>query len=193
MPVVHGELRRLVRLWPRNNLQFCWQGRSIIKSKISVMEIFIPVILVVETLLMKLSARGLWFWSSWARCRSSSEASSICFWRSARRAIFSFFRWTCWWSISIFLYFLVQIVFRRRWTDGLPLLASGLPKRDDILIGVQRLQSGRPCRWSFFRRHDEGDVCRRFSKPKKWKWVDRRWAPMLGACSQMLWIKNKTT
>jgi hypothetical protein len=28
---------------------------------------------------------------------------------------------------------------------------------------------------------------------KKWKWVHRRWAPMLGTCSQMLWIKNKAT
>jgi hypothetical protein len=42
--------------------------------------------------------------------------------------------------------FLVQVVLRRRWTGGLPLLASGLPKRKDILIGVQRLQSGSPYR-----------------------------------------------
>jgi hypothetical protein len=42
--------------------------------------------------------------------------------------------------------FLVQIVLRRRWAGGLPLLASGLPKRKDVLIGVQRLQSGSPCR-----------------------------------------------
>jgi hypothetical protein len=33
------------------------ERRSIIKSKISMMEIFIPVVLVVEALLMKLSAR----------------------------------------------------------------------------------------------------------------------------------------
>jgi hypothetical protein len=45
-----------------------------------------------------------------------------------------------------FLDFWVQVVFWRRWTGGLPLLASGLPKRNDILIGVQRLQSGSPCR-----------------------------------------------
>jgi hypothetical protein len=27
----------------------------------------------------------------------------------------------------------------------------------------------------------------------KWMWVHRRWAPMLGTCSQILWIKNKAT
>jgi hypothetical protein len=41
--------------------------------------------------------------------------------------------------------FLIQVVLRRRWTSDLPLLASGLPKRKDILIGIQRLQSGSPC------------------------------------------------
>jgi hypothetical protein len=40
--------------------------------------------------------------------------------------------------------FLIQIILRRRRTSGLPLLASGLPKRKDILIGIQRLQSGSP-------------------------------------------------
>jgi hypothetical protein len=55
MSVVHGELRWLVRRRPRCSLQFCWQRRSIIKSKISMMEILILVILVDEALLMKLS------------------------------------------------------------------------------------------------------------------------------------------
>jgi hypothetical protein len=40
---------------------------------------------------------------------------------------------------------LVQVVLLRRWTGGLPLLASGLPKREGLLVGVQRLQSGSPC------------------------------------------------
>jgi hypothetical protein len=44
-----------------------------------------------------------------------------------------------------FLDFLIQVVLWRRWTVGLPLLASGLPERKDILIGIQRLQSGSPC------------------------------------------------
>jgi hypothetical protein len=41
--------------------------------------------------------------------------------------------------------FLIQVILRRRWTGDLPLLASGLPKRKDILIGIQRLQSSSPC------------------------------------------------
>ena len=40
---------------------------------------------------------------------------------------------------------LVQVVLLRRWTGGLPLLASGLPKREGLLVGVQRLQSCSPC------------------------------------------------
>jgi hypothetical protein len=57
MTVVHGELGWLVRLGPRCSLQFCWQRRSIIKSKISMMEIFILVVLIVKALLMKLSVQ----------------------------------------------------------------------------------------------------------------------------------------
>jgi hypothetical protein len=57
MTVVHGKLGWLVRLGPRCSLQFYGQRRSIIKSKISMMEIFIPVVLVVEALLMNLSVR----------------------------------------------------------------------------------------------------------------------------------------
>jgi hypothetical protein len=35
--------------------------------------------------------------------------------------------------------FLVQVVLRRRWTGTLPLLTSGLPEREDVLIVIQRL------------------------------------------------------
>ncbi len=35
------------------------------------------------------------------------------------------------------------IVLLRRWTGGLPLLASGFPKRKGLLVRVQRLQSSR--------------------------------------------------
>jgi hypothetical protein len=34
---------------------------------------------------------------------------------------------------------LIQVVLLRRWTGGLPLLASGLLKREGLLVGVQRL------------------------------------------------------
>ena len=46
--------------------------------------------------------------------------------------------------------FLVQVVLRRRWTSGLPLLASGLPKRKDVLIGIQRLRVTAPVAEAFF-------------------------------------------
>ena len=42
--------------------------------------------------------------------------------------------------------FLVQLVLLGCWTSGLPLLASGLSKRKGLLVRVQRLQSGSPCR-----------------------------------------------
>jgi hypothetical protein len=35
--------------------------------------------------------------------------------------------------------FLVQVVLLRRWTGGLPLLASGLSKRKGLLVRIQRL------------------------------------------------------
>jgi hypothetical protein len=34
---------------------------------------------------------------------------------------------------------LIQVILRRCWTNSLPLLASGLSERKDILIGIQRL------------------------------------------------------
>jgi hypothetical protein len=51
--IEYGKLRRLVRQRPRCSLQLSGQRRSIIKNKIRMMEIVIPVIFVGETLLMK--------------------------------------------------------------------------------------------------------------------------------------------
>ena len=42
--------------------------------------------------------------------------------------------------------FLVQLLLLECWTSGLPLLASGLSKRKGLLVWVQWLQSGSPCR-----------------------------------------------
>ena len=53
MAIKYGELRRLVGRRPRCSLQLSGQGRSIIKNKIPMMEIVIPVIFVGKTLLMK--------------------------------------------------------------------------------------------------------------------------------------------
>jgi hypothetical protein len=56
MTVIHGELGWLVRLGPWCSLQFSRERRSSIESKVSMMEIFIPVVLIVEIFLMELSA-----------------------------------------------------------------------------------------------------------------------------------------
>jgi hypothetical protein len=53
MAVEYGKLRRLVGRRPRCSLQLSGQRRGIIKNKISMVEIVIPVIFVEETLLMK--------------------------------------------------------------------------------------------------------------------------------------------
>ena len=53
MAVEYGKLRWFVGRGPRCSLQLSGQRRSIIKSKISMVKILIPVIFVEETLLMK--------------------------------------------------------------------------------------------------------------------------------------------
>jgi hypothetical protein len=53
MAVEYGKLGRLVGWRPRCSLQLSGQRRSIIKSKISMVKILIPVIFVEETFLMK--------------------------------------------------------------------------------------------------------------------------------------------
>ena len=52
MAVKHGELGWLIGWRPRSSLQLSRQRRSIIKNKISLMEIIIPVVFVDEALLM---------------------------------------------------------------------------------------------------------------------------------------------
>ena len=54
MAIEYRELRRLVGRRPRCSLQLSGQRRSIIKNKIPMMEIVIPVIFVGKTLLMKI-------------------------------------------------------------------------------------------------------------------------------------------
>jgi hypothetical protein len=55
VPVIHRELGWLVWWGPWGSLQFCWQRRSIIKSKISMMEIIIPFVIIIRIILTKLS------------------------------------------------------------------------------------------------------------------------------------------
>jgi hypothetical protein len=99
---------------------------------------------------------GLRSCSSWARWRTSSVASSICLWRSASQAIFSFFLCTCWWSISMFL---ISWSNSSSWSVGLEAFLfwfrASRRERESLLIWVQWLQCCSPLRWSFLRRHDE--------------------------------------
>jgi hypothetical protein len=115
---------------------------------------------------------GLQSWSSWVRWHISSAASSIFFWRSASRTIFSFFLCTCWWmtfksliSWSIFSSWRVGLVAFLFW-----FLASRREREHLDLCPVVAEQpltplfSSTTCqRWMLFRR--------------LWKWVHRRWAP----------------
>jgi hypothetical protein len=56
MPIIHRELGWLVWLGPWGSLEFYWQRRSIIKRKISMLEIIIPFVIIVRIVLTKLSA-----------------------------------------------------------------------------------------------------------------------------------------
>jgi hypothetical protein len=58
MPIIHGELRWLVRWWPRGSLQLCCQRRSIIESKVTMVKIIVPFIIIDWAILMKLPVLG---------------------------------------------------------------------------------------------------------------------------------------
>jgi hypothetical protein len=55
MSVVHGKLWWLVRWWPWGSLQFYYYRRSIIKSKVTMMKVIIPFIIIDWILVTKLS------------------------------------------------------------------------------------------------------------------------------------------
>jgi hypothetical protein len=58
MPIIDGELRWLVRWWPRGSLQLCYQRRSIIESKVTMMKIVVPFVFIDWALLTKLPVLG---------------------------------------------------------------------------------------------------------------------------------------
>jgi hypothetical protein len=131
---------------------------------------------------------GLRFCSSWVRWRTSSEASSIYLCRSASRAIFSFFLCTCWCSISIFL---ISWSMSSSWGIGLVAFLFWLraSQRERVSwFGSSGCRAAAPVAEAFFGGMTKVDACRRWSKR-----VHRRSVPMLGTCSQMLWVKNKAT
>jgi hypothetical protein len=131
---------------------------------------------------------GLRYCSSWARWRTSSVALSICLWRSASRAIFSFFLYTCWWSISMFL---ISWSNSSSWSVGLVAFLFWLraSRRERVSwFGSSGCRAAAPVAEAFFGGMTKVSGCRRWSKR-----IHRRWAPMLVTCSQMLRIKNKAT
>jgi hypothetical protein len=109
------------------------------------MEILIPVIFVEEALLMKLSILRplvLLILSEMANFLRGFVYLSLQFSQPSHLFLLPLHLLVKHLHISDLL---VQVVLLRRWTDGLPFLASGLPKRESVLVGVQRLQSGSPC------------------------------------------------
>ena len=128
---------------------------------------------------------GLRSWSSWMRWRISSAASSIFFWRSVRWSIFSFFLWTYWWMASRSL---ISWSNSSSWGVGLVAFLFWLLASRDVSWLTSSGCSAAPSPKDFF-----GGMTKVTALPKVVKWVHRRWAPMLGTCSQMLWVKNKAT
>jgi hypothetical protein len=117
----------------------------------------------------------------------SSTASSIFFRRSANRSIFSFFLCTCWWIASKSL---ISWSSCSSWSVGLVaflfcLLAS---HRESASWFVSSGCRAAPGTVAFFGGMTKVNACRRL-----WKWVHRRWAPMLVTYSQMLWEEQGNT
>src|SRR5688572_7480889 len=109
------------------------------------MEILIPVIFVEEALLMKLSVLGplvLLILSKMANFFRGFVYLPLQVSKPSHLFLLLLHLLMKHLHISDLL---IQFVLLRRWTGGLPLLASGLPKREGLLVGVQRLQSCSPC------------------------------------------------
>jgi hypothetical protein len=131
---------------------------------------------------------GLLYCSSWTRWCTSSVASSIFLWRSANHAIFSFFLCTCWWMISISP---ISWFNSSSWSVGLVAFLFWLwaSRRERVSwFGSSGCSAAVPGAEAFFDGMTRVSACRRWSKRVHW-----RWAPMLGTCSQVLWVKNKAT
>jgi hypothetical protein len=131
---------------------------------------------------------GLRSCSSWTRWHTSSVALLIFLWRSASRAIFSFFHCTCWWIISMSL---ISWTSSSSWSVGLVafLFWHRASWRERVFwFGSSGCSAVAAVAEAFFGGMTKVSACRRWSKR-----VHRRWEPMLGTCSQMLWVKNKAT
>jgi hypothetical protein len=83
--------------------------------------------------------------------------------------------------------FLVQLLLLRCWAGSFSLMSPSISEGKCVLVCVQWLQCS-PWRCCLLRRHNEGGCLQKVVVR-----VHRRWAPMLVTCSQILYIKNKTT
>jgi hypothetical protein len=119
---------------------------SIIKSKGIMIKIIIPSIVVEQALLMKLPVLGpsiLLVLSKVAYFFSGFVNLPLKVSYSGHLLLLLLYLLMKHLHVSDFL---VQLVLLGSWTSGLTLLASGLSKRKGLLIWVQWLQSGSPCR-----------------------------------------------
>jgi hypothetical protein len=118
------------------SLQFCCQGRSIIKSKGIVIKIIIPSIVVEQAFLMKLPVLGpsiLLILNKVAYFFGGFVDLPLKISQSGHLLLLPLHLLMDYLHVSDFL---VQLLLLECWTSGLPLLASGLPKRKSLLVRV---------------------------------------------------------
>jgi hypothetical protein len=186
MPIIHGQLSWLLALWPRGSLQLCCYGRSIIKSKVTLMKVVVPFVFVEWALLTKLPVLRpsvLVFLSKMTLLLRCVVNLLLKISQPKHFLLFC----TCWWIASKSL---ISWSSCSSWRVGLVaflfwLLAS---HKESASWFVSSGCKAAPSTVALFGGMSKVNACRRL-----WKWIHRRWAPMLVTCSQMLWIKNKTT
>jgi hypothetical protein len=119
-----------------DSLQFCCQGRSIIKSKGIMTKIIIPSIVVEQAFLMKLPVLGpsiLFILNKMAYFFGGFVDLPLKISQSAHLLLLPLHLLMDYLHVSDFL---VQLLLLECWTSGLPLLASGLSKRKGLLVRV---------------------------------------------------------
>jgi hypothetical protein len=133
------------------------------------MEILIPIILVEEALLMKLSVLRPSVLLILSKMTNFFRGFVYLLCRLASRAIFSFFLCTCSWSISIFL---ISWSKSSSWGVGLVAFLFWLraSRRERVSwFGSSGCRAAASVTEAFFGGMTKVDACRRCSKLKKWK------------------------
>ena len=140
---------------PWESLQFCCQGRSIIKSKGIMIEIIIPSIFIEYAFLTKLPVLGpsvLFILSKMTHFFSSFVNLPLKIGQSSHLLLLPLQLLMDDFHVPDLL---VQLLLLKCWTSGLSLLSSGLLERESLLVCVQWLQCS-PWRCYLLRRYDEG-------------------------------------